>query len=79
MSCYNIVMIYRVKVKPGTSQEKVVENGEGELVVYLRAKAHDGEANKALIKVLSKNFKVAKTRITIRRGEKGRDKIIEVI
>ena len=70
-------MQYIVKVKPGTSQEKIVE-ADGLLTVYLRAKAHDGEANKALIKLLSKYFNVAKSDIEIVRGEKGREKIIEV-
>ena len=68
---------YQVIVKPGTSQEKIVETAPGELTVYLRAKAHDGEANAALIKLLSKHFNVAKTSITITRGAKSRTKIIE--
>lgn len=71
-------MKYAVKVKPGTSQEKVVESSEGELVVYLRAKAHDGEANAALIKVLSKYFRTAKSNIVILKGGKSRVKIIEI-
>ena len=68
---------YQIIVKPGTSQEKIVETAPGELTVYLRAKAHDGEANTALVKLLSKHFKVPKTSITIARGAKSRTKIIE--
>ena len=70
-------MKYAVIVKPGSSQEKIVEN-DGELIVYLRAKAHDGEANEALIKVLSKHFGVPKTSIKILRGTKSRHKQIEL-
>ena len=70
-------MRYAIKVKPGSSQEKIVETNEGELTIYLRAKAHDGEANDALIKLLSKYYKVPKTSINIIRGAKSKSKIIE--
>ena len=71
-------MKYFVIVKPGTSQEKIIETAPGELTVYLRAKAHDGEANEALIKALSKYFNISKTSITITRGAKSRHKQIEI-
>ena len=71
-------MRYAIKVKPGSSQEKIVETNEGELTIYLRAKAHDGEANDALIKLLSKYYKVPKTSINIIRGAKSKSKIIEL-
>ena len=70
-------MKYQVIVKPGSSQEKVTETGDHELTVYLRAKPHDGEANDALIKLLSKHFKVPKTTIAITHGAKSRLKTIE--
>lgn len=68
---------YTITVKPGSSQEKIVETAPGELTVYLRAKPHDGEANTALIKLLSKHFNVAKTSIAITRGLKSHVKQIE--
>ena len=70
-------MRYAITVKPGSSQEKIIETNEGELTIYLRAKAHDGEANNALIKLLSKYYKVPKTSIKIIRGTKSKSKIIE--
>ena len=70
-------MKYSVTVKSGSSQEKIVATGDNELTVYLRAKPHDGEANTALIKLLSKHFKVPKTSITITHGQKSRVKTIE--
>ena len=75
---------YLVTVKPGSSQEKIIETTpateacSGELTVYLRAKAHDGEANTALIKLLSKHFRVPKTTIKITRGSHSRNKVIEI-
>lgn len=70
-------MRYAITVKPGSSQERIIETNEGELTIYLRAKAHDGEANNALIKLLSKYYKVPKTSIKIIRGAKSKSKIIE--
>ena len=67
-----------VIVKPGSSQEKIVETGPDEYTIYLRAKPHDGEANDALIKLLAKHFKIAKTTIKIIRGTKSRNKTIEI-
>lgn len=75
---------YLVQVKPGTSQEKIVElssassDTPGELIVYLRAKPHDGEANAALIKALSNHLGAPKTSIKILRGAHSRTKLIEV-
>ena len=68
---------YIITVKPGSSQEKIIESTSGELIVYLRAKPHDGEANTALIKLLSKHFDIPKTSINITRGQKSRVKTIE--
>ena len=70
--------VYKIKVKPGSSQEKIVVGEDGALTVYLRAKPHDGEANEALIKLLSKHFGVAKTTIRIKCGLKGREKVVEI-
>ncbi|MBR2837016.1 DUF167 domain-containing protein [Candidatus Saccharibacteria bacterium] len=69
---------YSVTVKPGSSQEKITVNSDGTLTVYLRAKPHDGEANAALIRLLSKHFKIGKTAITISRGSHSRNKIVEL-
>ena len=68
---------YQITVKPGSSQEKVVQTETNEFIVYLRAKPHDGEANDALIKLLAKHFGIPKTTITITRGAKSRIKTIE--
>ncbi len=72
-------MKYSVTVKPGSSQQKVVEMETGELVVYLHARAHDGEANAALIKILATYFGVAKSQIEIVQGAKSRHKVVEII
>ena len=70
---------YTITVKTGTSQEKIVPSSKDELIVYLRAKPHDGEANTALIKLLSKHFHVAKSCVIIKSGAKSHTKTIEIL
>ena len=70
-------MRYIIQVKPGSSQEKVVQTSDGTLTVYLHARPHDGEANKSLLALLAKHFAVPKTSIKIVSGQKSRTKIIE--
>lgn len=67
-----------VRVKPGTKGMTHLEQQEdGSYVAFLHARAHDGEANKALLELISDEFHVAKTQITIVSGAKSRQKIIE--
>jgi uncharacterized protein len=68
---------YQITVKPGNSQEKIVATDDQKLIVYLRTKPHDGEANSALIKILAKHLNIPKTSLKITRGQKSRTKIIE--
>ncbi len=71
-------MIYHVLVKPGSSKEEVVKTDD-ELIVRTRKKAHDGEANTAVVKLLSEYFDVPKTRIVIKSGAKSKHKTIEIV
>ena len=72
-------MILSIKVKPGSKKGDVLEKlSETEYVAYLRARAHDGEANTALIKLLSKSFNAPKTSIKIKSGLASRSKLVEL-
>ena len=70
-------MNIQVTVKPGAKVQKVVETSDG-LIVYLHARAHDGEANTALIQVLADYCDVPKSLIEIIKGEKGCTKLVRV-
>lgn len=68
-----------VTVKPNSTKGPLVEpQTDGSLIVYIRAIPSDGQANTALIKILSDYYKVPKTRVTIKRGHTSRHKIIEI-
>ena len=73
-------MIITAKVKPGCKQgDKIEKQPDGTYIICLRARAHDGEANAALVKLLADHFDVAKTNIKIKSGATSRIKIIELI
>jgi len=66
---------FSVRVTPKSSQQKVVR--EGDLIrVYVRAAPADGEANKAVLEVLSKALGVPKTSLEVIRGHTSREKTI---
>ena len=71
-------MKYQVTVKPGSFRDEVIEVGENELVVRARKKAHDGEANKAVIELLAEYFGVGKTKVQIIKGVTSKHKTIEI-
>ena len=73
-------MIVKVLVKPGSKKGPLVDViSSDEIVVYLREKPHDGEANEALVKMLADYYDVAKSCVVIKRGQKSHQKLVEVI
>jgi len=70
-------MKMNIKVIPNAKHNKLVEEA-GRLKVYLTAPAVEGKANEALIEFLAEHFKIKKSRISIIRGEKSREKIVEI-
>ena len=71
-------MLISVAVKPNSKKGPlVVNNPDGSLTVFLREKPHDGEANAALLKLLSAHFNVPKTSLKLKSGATSRHKLIE--
>lgn len=71
------VRVY-VKVSPRSSKNEVTKISEGEYKVKLTAAPVEGQANMALIEILSKYFKVAKSNIEIVGGKTAKIKIIDI-
>lgn len=71
-------MIYEVRVKPNSKKGPLVVADGDKLTVYLREKPIEGEANLALVRLLAQYFDVAKTSITIKSGQHGRTKLVEI-
>ena len=71
-------MLIRVHVTPNAREARVTEIGEASFEVRVDEKATGGRANKRLVEILSQHFKVSKSRISVVRGAKSRDKVVEV-
>lgn len=67
-----------VKVKIRTSRNKLLRGRDGTFTAYLTAAPIKGQANKALVKLLSEEFNVAKSSIQIVKGATSKNKIISM-
>ncbi len=69
--------VINVKVIPNAGKNEVSMEGD-RYRVRVTARAVEGKANKAAVEALANFFNVKKSAIKIIRGEKSREKIIEV-
>lgn len=69
--------IIEVKVVTGAKKNEVKKENQG-LKVYLTAPPVEGKANKLLIEILAKYFNCRKSNLKIIRGEKSRNKHIQI-
>ncbi len=67
-----------VRVQPKSSRNGHCVGPDGKLRVSITAPPVDGEANKAVVKYLADALGVAKSRVTLVAGEKGREKTLAV-
>ena len=72
-------MVIKVYVTPNAREAKVVRVSEDYLEVRVDERALGGRANKRLLEILAEHFKVQKSKISILRGTKSRNKLLEVI
>ena len=70
-------MRIRVRAHPGASRERVEWEDEV-LHVWVRANPTDGAANRAVMRAVARAFGVRTTAVALIRGERGRDKLVEV-
>ncbi len=69
---------FKVKVTTKASKNAVTGIKNGELLVSVTAVPENGKANEAIVKLLSKAFKCAKTKLDLIFGEKGRNKLFRI-
>lgn len=69
--------LIRVRVQPKASREAISGTAEA-IKVALTAPPVEGEANAALLALLAKRLKVAKSTLTLVSGEKSREKAVLV-
>lgn len=66
-----------LRVTPGARGDAMTIH-QGKLLVKVRARPHDGEANAAVLALVAAALGVPKTRLHLIRGAGGRDKLIQV-
>jgi uncharacterized protein (TIGR00251 family) len=66
-----------IKVFPKSSREELVEK-DGVIKAYVKAAPDKGKANKALVALIAKKYRVKKTDVTIVTGQTSRNKVVEV-
>ena len=70
--------LVNIKVIPNAKSNEVVEEIDS-IKVKVNSPAIEGKANKAVIKVLADYFNVKKNQISIVKGEKNRNKCIQIL
>ena len=67
-----------VRVQPRARRDEVAFVRDGVLVVRVTAPALEGRANRSVCRMLAQRLGVAPSQVTILRGERSRDKLLEV-
>ena len=70
--------IIKIKLTPRARENKIIGWQGDTLRVSVTAPPEDGKANGALLKLLAKEWKVAKTDLQIIKGQKGREKLVKI-
>lgn len=72
-------MKINIKVVPNSKVEQIQKSlEENTLKIWVKGKPVEGEANRAVIKLLAKHFGVPQNHVKIASGLKNRSKIIEI-
>ena len=65
-------------IQPGAKKTEISGTHDGRLKIRVNAPPVDGAANEALIKFLSKELGISKSRVTLVSGEKSRMKTFDI-
>ena len=68
----------RFHIVPNAKRNKVMGEDGAAIKIKLRAPALEGKANTALRTFLAEELKIAERRITLKRGQKSREKLIRI-
>ncbi len=72
-------MLIKVYVTPNAREARVVKVSDDYFEVRVDERAVGGRANKRLLELLAEHFKVQKSRISILKGTRTRNKLVQVI
>jgi uncharacterized protein (TIGR00251 family) len=69
--------VFTLRVTPKARRNTIVVD-DGILRIHTTAPPQDGKANKAVLKLLAKALGVAPSRLSLMRGDNGRDKLVRL-
>lgn len=69
--------VFTLRVTPKARRNSIVADGDV-LRIHTTAPPQDGRANKAVLKALAKALGVAPSRLSLVRGDSGRDKLVRL-
>lgn len=72
-------MIVKVMVKTKSSNPRIENFGDNNLLVYLSSEPEDNKANIELVKMLSKYYGVHWKNIKIKSGMTSKNKLVEIL
>lgn len=68
-----------IRVTPKASANRIKVEEDGTIRVYVTTAPEDGKANKKVIELLAKEYGIAKSRISIIKGETSRNKTVAIL
>jgi uncharacterized protein (TIGR00251 family) len=71
-------VLLAVRVKPRSPSERIEGERAGRLLVSVTAPPVEGRANEAVCRLLANKLGVARGRVTVVSGSRGRDKLVRV-
>jgi len=71
-------MLIKVRVFPGSKQEKIIKKSEDSFEVRIKQKPIQGQANQAAINVLSLYFNLSNKKIKLVKGFRQKNKIFKI-
>lgn len=72
-------MKVRITVKPGSKKGPLIQEGPiGDLLIFVREPAQDGQANAAVIRLVADHYNVPKSYVSILKGTTSTHKVCEI-
>lgn len=71
-------MLTKVKVYPDSDENSIIKKADDSYAVKVKEKAERGEANRAVVKILSDYFHLSANKIRLVKGGKKQNKIFEI-
>jgi len=71
-------MLIKAKVFPNSKKTEIIKKSEDSYEIRVKEKPVRGEANRAVISVLTSFLKISESKIRLIKGFKGRNKIFEI-